>query len=194
MPWFASSPLLLRVLLSSLSTSCCYLALLLLRPRGTHGHICLKRKPIAKFTFRSSFFPHSSTPHFVIGIRPSPRVLLCLPDSDQLPAISPSIPFYSQQQQASMSKLWTLPASSPTPNTPVATSLNSPKLKNQGKRIAQIVRLKPDCVDEYKACHAKVWPEVLKQIKACNIEDCPSLPTPFRYLPSIHPSRQPGRD
>lgn len=27
-------------------------------------------------------------------------------------------------------------------------------------------------MEEYKSCHAKVWPEVLKQIKDCNIEDC----------------------
>jgi len=44
-------------------------------------------------------------------------------------------------------------------------------MKYQGKRIAQVVKLRPECVKEYKECHAKVWPEVLKQIKACNIED-----------------------
>jgi L-rhamnose mutarotase len=38
------------------------------------------------------------------------------------------------------------------------------------------VRLRPEYVDEYKECHAKVWPEVLKQIKECNICDCMSLP------------------
>jgi hypothetical protein len=32
-------------------------------------------------------------------------------------------------------------------------------------------------VDKYKECHAKVWPEVLKQIKDCNIEDCRFLRT-----------------
>ncbi|CAG9940807.1 unnamed protein product [Clonostachys rosea] len=40
-----------------------------------------------------------------------------------------------------------------------------------GRRLAQIVRLKPEYVAEYKECHSKVWPEVLKQIKDCNIED-----------------------
>jgi len=40
-----------------------------------------------------------------------------------------------------------------------------------GRRFGQIVRLKPEHVAEYKACHAKVWPEVLKQIKDCNIDD-----------------------
>jgi len=33
------------------------------------------------------------------------------------------------------------------------------------------VKLKPEYVKEYKECHAKVWPEVLKQIKDSNIED-----------------------
>jgi L-rhamnose mutarotase len=44
--------------------------------------------------------------------------------------------------------------------------------KNPGRRIAQIVKLKPEYIDKYKEVHAHVWPEVLKQIKACNIEDC----------------------
>lgn len=44
--------------------------------------------------------------------------------------------------------------------------------KVEGKRVAQVVRLRKECVEEYKACHAKVWPEVLKQIKDCNMEDC----------------------
>ncbi|GAB7364849.1 hypothetical protein MBLNU230_g5642t1 [Neophaeotheca triangularis] len=39
------------------------------------------------------------------------------------------------------------------------------------KRIAQIVRLKPDSLEAYKECHANVWPEVLKQIKNCSIDD-----------------------
>ena len=42
--------------------------------------------------------------------------------------------------------------------------------------MAQIVKLKPEFVEKYKECHAKVWPEVLKQIKDCNIEDCESDP------------------
>ncbi|KAI1276309.1 DUF718-domain-containing protein [Xylaria sp. FL0933] len=40
-----------------------------------------------------------------------------------------------------------------------------------GKRIAQIVKLKPEFVDKYKEVHAAVWPEVLRQIKVCNIRD-----------------------
>ncbi|KAI0999019.1 hypothetical protein K3495_g9177 [Podosphaera aphanis] len=69
--------------------------------------------------------------------------------------------------------MWTNPSSNPT--SPVALGPPSPrpshKLKYQGKRIAQIVKLKPDCVEEYKKCQANIWPEVLKQIKMCNIED-----------------------
>ncbi|TVY80390.1 L-rhamnose mutarotase [Lachnellula suecica] len=51
------------------------------------------------------------------------------------------------------------------------TPLTTYRLKNQGRRIAQIVKLKPECVEKYKECHARVWPEVLKQIKDSNIED-----------------------
>ncbi|KAM0461069.1 hypothetical protein ACHAPV_000901 [Trichoderma viride] len=47
----------------------------------------------------------------------------------------------------------------------------SMKMKNPGRWFGQVVKLKKDRVDEYKACHAKVWPEVLKQIKDCGIED-----------------------
>ncbi|KAI6089391.1 rhamnose mutarotase [Hypoxylon rubiginosum] len=39
------------------------------------------------------------------------------------------------------------------------------------RRIAQIVKLKPEFLDKYKEVHAAVWPEVLQQIKVCNIED-----------------------
>ncbi|KAF7164697.1 hypothetical protein CNMCM5623_009110 [Aspergillus felis] len=39
------------------------------------------------------------------------------------------------------------------------------------RRIAQIVYLKPSAVAAYKECHANVWPEVLQQIKDCNIRD-----------------------
>ncbi|RKU41980.1 hypothetical protein DL546_001722 [Coniochaeta pulveracea] len=40
-----------------------------------------------------------------------------------------------------------------------------------GRRYAQIVKLKPEFYEEYKNCHAAVWPEVLKQIKDCHIQD-----------------------
>ncbi|KAI2634664.1 DUF718-domain-containing protein [Hypomontagnella submonticulosa] len=39
------------------------------------------------------------------------------------------------------------------------------------RRIAQIVKLKPEFIDKYKEVHAAVWPEVLQQIKVCNIQD-----------------------
>ena len=65
------------------------------------------------------------------------------------------------------------PASPTTPQIPSAASPTY-RLKHQGRRIAQIVKLKPECVDKYKECHARVWPEVLKQIKDSNIEDCES--------------------
>jgi len=39
------------------------------------------------------------------------------------------------------------------------------------RRIAQIVRLRPESLQAYKDCHAAVWPEVLEQIKDCNIVD-----------------------
>ncbi|ROT37651.1 DUF718-domain-containing protein [Sodiomyces alkalinus F11] len=52
------------------------------------------------------------------------------------------------------------------------TSATAPwRQKNSGRRIAQIIRLKPEFVDKYKEVHAQVWPEVLKQTKECNIED-----------------------
>jgi len=62
------------------------------------------------------------------------------------------------------------PASPTTPQIP-STSTPTYRLKNQGKRFAQIVKLKPEFVGKYKEVHAKVWPEVLKQIKDSNIED-----------------------
>lgn len=73
----------------------------------------------------------------------------------------------------------TTPASASTRQRAAST-----KQKNPGRRVAQIVRLKRQRVDEYKACHAKVWPEVLKQIKDCNIEDCAFFFPPC-FLPPV---------
>lgn len=42
----------------------------------------------------------------------------------------------------------------------------------QGKRVAQIIKLKPEHVEEYKKIHKAVWPGVLKQIKDSGIRDC----------------------
>lgn len=58
----------------------------------------------------------------------------------------------------------------------------SVKVKNPGRRYAQIVKLKPEHIDEYKKVHAAVWPDVLKQIKDCKIEDC-AFPS-FLYVNS----------
>ena len=58
------------------------------------------------------------------------------------------------------------------PQSPSHTRRDSAAVRNPGRRFAQIVRLKPEHIDEYEKAHAAVWPEVLQQIKACNIQDC----------------------
>ncbi|KAG4274474.1 hypothetical protein FPRO04_09432 [Fusarium proliferatum] len=40
-----------------------------------------------------------------------------------------------------------------------------------GRRFAQIIKLKPQHVEEYKQLHARVWPEVLAQNEQSNIRD-----------------------
>jgi len=39
------------------------------------------------------------------------------------------------------------------------------------KRYGQVIRLKPGVLEEYSRYHAKVWPEVLATITACNIRN-----------------------
>ena len=39
------------------------------------------------------------------------------------------------------------------------------------ERYAQITGIHPDKIAYYKELHAAVWPEILKQIKACNIQN-----------------------
>jgi L-rhamnose mutarotase len=39
------------------------------------------------------------------------------------------------------------------------------------RRYGQIIRIKPEKLEEYKIYHAKVWPEVLDTIRACNISN-----------------------
>lgn len=39
------------------------------------------------------------------------------------------------------------------------------------KRYGTMIRLRPECIGTYKACHAAVWPEVLEMIAACNIRN-----------------------
>ncbi|KAM0816545.1 putative L-rhamnose mutarotase [Seiridium cardinale] len=74
-----------------------------------------------------------------------------------------------------MSQLWqpTSPTAENAPPSPprLASEKDSTRQRNPGRRVAQIVKLKPEHVAEYKKCHAAVWPDVLKQIKECNIAD-----------------------
>ena len=37
------------------------------------------------------------------------------------------------------------------------------------ERMAQVIRLRPDAVEEYKRIHAEVWPEILALISACGV-------------------------
>ena len=73
-----------------------------------------------------------------------------------------------------MSQLWS-PSSPTNPVAPAPAPATAGE-KYPGRRIAQIIKLRPECIAEYKKVHAAVWPEVLKQIKDCNIVDCPYSP------------------
>jgi len=39
------------------------------------------------------------------------------------------------------------------------------------KRFGQVIRVKPEALERYKAYHAAVWPEILEMIRACNIRN-----------------------
>jgi L-rhamnose mutarotase len=39
------------------------------------------------------------------------------------------------------------------------------------KRVGSVLKLKPECMESYKAYHAEVWPEVLAMIRECNIRN-----------------------
>jgi L-rhamnose mutarotase len=39
------------------------------------------------------------------------------------------------------------------------------------KRYGQLLRVRPERFEEYKAYHAKVWPEVLETIRRCHIRN-----------------------
>lgn len=39
------------------------------------------------------------------------------------------------------------------------------------KRYGSVIRVRPEKVEAYKRLHASVWPDVLKMIKACNIQN-----------------------
>jgi L-rhamnose mutarotase len=43
--------------------------------------------------------------------------------------------------------------------------------KTKIKRYGQVIRVKPDKLEEYKKYHAAVWPEVLEMITKCNIRN-----------------------
>jgi L-rhamnose mutarotase len=50
--------------------------------------------------------------------------------------------------------------------------MSTSKTDQGPRRIGQWLYLKPEKIEEYKKCHAQVWPEVLEQIKDSNIKDC----------------------
>lgn len=83
--------------------------------------------------------------------------------------------------------MWAKPASPTSESAGTPPRRDSVAVKNFGRRFAQIVKLKPEFIDKYKEVHAAVWPEVLQQIKACNIQDCKSTTLRVSKLP--HPSR-----
>src|SRR5690349_20351180 len=39
------------------------------------------------------------------------------------------------------------------------------------RRFGQIIKVKPDCIEEYERIHAKGWPEVLTTIHTCNMRN-----------------------
>lgn len=78
--------------------------------------------------------------------------------------------------------LWspTSPKPEDAASPPRRESVSEPaRQRNPGRRVAQIVKLKPEFIAKYKEVHAAVWPEVLQQIRVCNIQDCEFRPTPY---------------
>jgi len=53
--------------------------------------------------------------------------------------------------------------------------MNSPTTGNpkpgNNRRFAQLIKVKPEKLDYYKALHAKPWPCVLKKLKECNFQN-----------------------
>lgn len=90
----------------------------------------------------------------------------------------------STQDEAPASALWQKPLTSPSAHQPLASPLSpaEARVKNPGRRYAQIVKLKPEHYARYKEVHGAVWPEVAKQIKNCNIIDCMSCGSSFLCL------------
>lgn len=90
-----------------------------------------------------------------------------------------------------MCALWTKPASIPAAeHIPDAEPLTpaQARVRNPGRRFAQIVKLRPEYYNKYKEVHAAVWPEVLKQIKNCNIREC----TYYHFRISAHTQHTPS--
>jgi len=70
--------------------------------------------------------------------------------------------------------MWTKPTNPPSAaHVPAAEPLSPTTVRQRipGRRFGQMVKLKPEFVQQFKEAHAHVWPEVLKQIKGCNIQD-----------------------
>lgn len=91
--------------------------------------------------------------------------------------------------------LWQRPPVSPvSAHVPNASPLSpaEARVKNPGKRFAQIVKLKPEHYAEYKKVHAAVWPEVAKQIKNCNIIDCTLDYSIFKIVTLLRYPSNPG--
>jgi len=42
---------------------------------------------------------------------------------------------------------------------------------NKPKRYGSVIGIRPEKIEEYKKLHAAVWPDVLKKIKQCNIQN-----------------------
>jgi L-rhamnose mutarotase len=39
------------------------------------------------------------------------------------------------------------------------------------ERIGRVIRIRPECIEEYKRHHANVWPGVLRVIEECHIRN-----------------------
>jgi len=57
------------------------------------------------------------------------------------------------------------------------------------KRYSQLIRIRPEKFEAYKAYHAKVWPEVLETIRKCHIRNY----SIFHWKGLLFPSRTPSR-
>ena len=45
------------------------------------------------------------------------------------------------------------------------------EMNNPMKRYGMVIGLEPEKIDEYKKLHAAVWPDVLRMITACHIQN-----------------------